>query len=83
MFSAESFARLVTDPLGKKKVLTPAEEKVEREEGFAKSMQYKKIKEQGAQIGINTETFEKVLQGIDDDTMQEILDEIRAEKKGH
>ena len=31
MFSAESFARLVTDPLGKKKVLTPAEEKVERE----------------------------------------------------
>ena len=45
-------------------------------------MIYKKIKQQGQEIGIDTKEIEKKLLGLDDQTIREILKEIKEEKKG-
>lgn len=68
LYSTRDYDKFVDDPLGNNKVLEPEEVEEERRNNYAKTVAFKKVKELGPGVLVDTAEYEKVLRGEDEES---------------
>ena len=73
LFENLDFKEFVLDPLGKNKKLTGAIQEARRLKQYDQTVKFRRIREQGLNIGVDTIEIEKKLRGEDDQSIREVL----------
>jgi hypothetical protein len=82
LFENLYFKEFVVDPIGKNKQLSGAIQKANRLKKYVKTVKFRHAKALSPGIGVDTEEIEMVLRGEDDQSIREVLKDLKEEKKG-